>query len=129
MSKSELKRLCTQNPLDADERIAELEQRVKVLVDAAGNLATFIRTKHLCGTDTYKFLDAFDIALNQTPQQTADQIERGHIEWMMKLPPAYDAIYAAWHGAGVDIAGGNWNRFANMLPECVLIPELQEPKE
>jgi hypothetical protein len=29
---------------------------------------------------------------------------------------AVDAIYAAWHGAGVDIAGGNWERFVGMLP-------------
>lgn len=27
-----------------------------------------------------------------------------------------EAIYAAWHGAGVDIAGGNWKRFVEMLP-------------
>lgn len=26
-----------------------------------------------------------------------------------------EAIYAAWHGAGVDIAGGNWKRFVGML--------------
>lgn len=25
-------------------------------------------------------------------------------------------IYAAWHGAGVDIAGGNWDRFVGTLP-------------
>ena len=31
-------------------------------------------------------------------------------------PMAMEAIYAAWHGAGVDIAGGDWNRFAKMLP-------------
>lgn len=29
-----------------------------------------------------------------------------------------DAIYAAWHGAGVDIAGGNWPRFVGMLPNA-----------
>jgi len=29
-----------------------------------------------------------------------------------------DAIYAAWHGAGVDIAGGNWARFVGMLPRA-----------
>ena len=28
-----------------------------------------------------------------------------------------DIIYAAWHGAGVDIAGGNWARFVGMLPK------------
>ena len=27
-----------------------------------------------------------------------------------------DTIYAAWHGAGVDIAGGSWARFVGMLP-------------
>ena len=27
-----------------------------------------------------------------------------------------EAIYAAWHGAGVDIAGGNWARFVGVLP-------------
>ncbi len=31
-------------------------------------------------------------------------------------PAILDAIYAAWHGAGVDIAGGNWERFVGMLP-------------
>ena len=27
----------------------------------------------------------------------------------------FEAIYAAWHGAGVDIAGGNWTLFVSML--------------
>ena len=41
--------------------------------------------------------------------------ERQRID--VSLTPAQvDAIYAAWHGAGVDIAGGNWNRFVGMLP-------------
>lgn len=31
-------------------------------------------------------------------------------------PAMVEAIYAAWHGAGVDIAGGNWARFVGMLP-------------
>lgn len=31
-------------------------------------------------------------------------------------PDVIEAIYAAWHGAGVDIAGGNWDRFVGMLP-------------
>ena len=31
-------------------------------------------------------------------------------------PPMIEAVYAAWHGAGVDIAGGNWRRFVGMLP-------------
>lgn len=30
--------------------------------------------------------------------------------------PMVEAIYAAWHGAGVDLAGGNWKRFVGMLP-------------
>jgi hypothetical protein len=41
------------------------------------------------------------------------------------LPPSVEfteemieAIYAAWHGAGVDIAGGNWDRFVGMLPRA-----------
>ena len=29
-----------------------------------------------------------------------------------------EAIYAAWHGAGVDITGGNWARFVGMLPRA-----------
>jgi hypothetical protein len=33
-------------------------------------------------------------------------------------PQMIDAIYAAWHGAGVDIAGGNWARFVGMLPRA-----------
>lgn len=32
--------------------------------------------------------------------------------------PMVEAIYAAWHGAGVDIAGGNWARFVGMLPRA-----------
>ena len=28
---------------------------------------------------------------------------------------ALDAIYAAWHGAGIDILGGDWTRFVGML--------------
>jgi hypothetical protein len=32
--------------------------------------------------------------------------------------PMIEAIYAAWHGAGVDIAGGNWARFVGMLPRA-----------
>ncbi len=32
-------------------------------------------------------------------------------------PAMLEAIYAAWHGAGVDIAGGNWTRFVGMLPK------------
>jgi hypothetical protein len=31
-------------------------------------------------------------------------------------PLSMDAIYGAWRGAGVDIAGGNWSRFVGMLP-------------
>lgn len=31
-------------------------------------------------------------------------------------PEMVDAIYAAWHGSGVDIAGGDWRRFVGMLP-------------
>jgi hypothetical protein len=34
-----------------------------------------------------------------------------------------EGIYAAWHGAGVDIAGGNWSRFVGMLP---LPPQVKE---
>ena len=43
-------------------------------------------------------------------------------QWNRRASPAsvpegltLDAIYAAWHGAGVDIAGGNWKRFVVML--------------
>lgn len=32
--------------------------------------------------------------------------------------PMVEAIYAAWHGAGVDLAGGNWTRFVGMLPRA-----------
>ena len=42
-------------------------------------------------------------------------------------PVAIDVIYAAWHGAGVDIAGGNWSRFAGMLPTLYIRPQAQEP--
>ena len=33
-------------------------------------------------------------------------------------PEMVEAVYAAWHGAGVDIAGGNWERFVGMLPRA-----------
>jgi hypothetical protein len=33
-------------------------------------------------------------------------------------PQMIEYIYAAWHGAGVDIAGGNWARFVGMLPRA-----------
>ena len=33
-------------------------------------------------------------------------------------PQMIEAIYAAWHGAGVDIAGGNWTHFVGMLPRA-----------
>lgn len=33
-------------------------------------------------------------------------------------PAMIEAIYAAWHGAGIDIAGGNWARFVGMLPRA-----------
>lgn len=40
-------------------------------------------------------------------------------------PVALDAIYAAWHGAGVDIAGGNWKRFVGMLPPLFTHPAIE----
>ena len=33
-------------------------------------------------------------------------------------PMMNEAIYAAWHGAGDDISGGDWARFAGMLPRA-----------
>ena len=27
-----------------------------------------------------------------------------------------EAIYEAWHGAGIDIIGGSWGKFVSMLP-------------
>ncbi len=41
-------------------------------------------------------------------------------------PVAMDAVYAAWHGAGVDIAGGNWSRFVGMLPALYTSPPAQQ---
>lgn len=40
-------------------------------------------------------------------------------------PASMDAIYGAWHGAGVDIAGGNWSRFVGMLPPLYTTPPAQ----
>lgn len=37
-------------------------------------------------------------------------------------PVALDAIYAAWHGAGIDILGGDWTRFVGMLPPLYTHP-------
>ena len=37
-------------------------------------------------------------------------------------PVALDAIYAAWHGVGVDIAGGDWGRFVELLPPIYTTP-------
>jgi hypothetical protein len=92
MSKSELKRQCAQNPMEMAERIAELEQRVKVLQDGLRKL--------LIGEDfSIGYNEGNHIAelLNQTPQQTAEQIERWHVEWMMKLP-----TFGVWHQGETD---------------------------
>lgn len=43
----------------------------------------------------------------------------------VSMDDAFDAIYAAWHGAGVDIAGGNWQRFVGMLPPLYTAPPAQ----
>ena len=40
-----------------------------------------------------------------------------------------DAIHAAWHGAGVDIAGGNWKRFVVMLSDSPTPPVSEERKD
>lgn len=59
------------------EQIYQYQQRVKVLTDAMLKLSEM------------QIVEQFEIietALNATPQQTAAQIERWHIEWMMKLP-------------------------------------------
>ena len=37
-------------------------------------------------------------------------------------PVALDAIYAAWHGAGIDILGGDWTPFVGMLPPLYTHP-------
>ena len=33
-------------------------------------------------------------------------------------PAMVEAIYVAWRGSGVDVAGGNWARFVGMLPRA-----------
>ena len=38
-------------------------------------------------------------------------------------PAMMEAIYAAWHGSGVDVAGGNWERFVGMLPRSGANPK------
>ena len=63
---------------DSAKKILELEQRVKVLTDALNEISTFPRRRMPA--------DIANEALNSTPQQTAAQIERWHIEWMMSLP-------------------------------------------
>ena len=40
-----------------------------------------------------------------------------------------DAIHAAWHGAGVDIAGGNWKRFVVMLAAAPTPPSTEDRKD
>ena len=40
-----------------------------------------------------------------------------------------DAIHAAWHGAGVDIAGGNWKRFVVMLSAAPTPPSTEDRKD
>ena len=47
-------------------------------------------------------------------QPLAQKAEQGPVF----TPQMIEAIYAAWHGAGVDIAGGNWARFVGMLPRA-----------
>lgn len=90
-SKSELKRLCTQDPVGMAKKILELEQRVKVLTDALHSIDNACIE---CEGDDGELVFSVDSdtihamrdVIEQTPQQTAAQIERGHIEWMMKLP-------------------------------------------
>ena len=40
-----------------------------------------------------------------------------------------NAIHAAWHGAGVDIAGGNWKRFVVMLSAAPTPPSTEDRKD
>ena len=40
-----------------------------------------------------------------------------------------NAIHAAWHGAGVDIAGGNWKRFVVMLSAAPTPPVSEDRKD
>lgn len=74
---------------DAAKKILELEQRVKVLTEVLGPFVREARDYVSGGNkQLIKMVRNGERALNQTPQQTAAQIERGHIEWMMKLPVA-----------------------------------------
>jgi hypothetical protein len=40
------------------------------------------------------------------------QVAKGEPVFTLRM---VEAIYAAWHGAGVDIAGGDWRRFVGRL--------------
>ena len=63
------------------------------------------------------FSDSFADSISKL-RQAIEQAEK-------QEPVAGDVIYAAWHGAGVDIAGGNWTRFVSMLPPLYTTPQPQ----
>lgn len=72
-------------------KILELEQRVKVLAGFVIELAEAVDNARDDIGGSRPQLDILRDAVavaQQTPQQTAAQIERWHIEWMMKLPVA-----------------------------------------
>lgn len=48
----------------------------------------------------------------------ATAVEREERKRAVLTPEQLDAVYSAWHGAGIDIAGGNWARFVGMLPKA-----------
>lgn len=64
-----------------DKKILELWKRVKVLTDGLQKIVT---NGDYTAPEGMKRIA--QETLNATPQQTAAQIERGHVEWMMKLP-------------------------------------------
>lgn len=76
---------------DAAKKILELEHRVKVLTNvlkrASKSLGAFCGDEGW-GMQDMNTMDDVDAVLAFTPQQTAAQIERWHIEWMMNLVPS-----------------------------------------
>ena len=73
---------------------------------------------------------ALEVAEKQFPQLPEEVLDFAEI-FLAELSKraesvALDDIYAAWHGAGVDIAGGNWKRFSGMLPKLFTFPPIHD---
>jgi len=114
---------------ESQKREAELQAAARFWQDRAGQFSGEIedlRTR-LSGQT-----EEMDDLKKQFALYYQEGYEEGHnkaLTEMSHIPAvkAVDAIYAAWHVSGVDMAGGNWNRFSEMLPELIIRPKAPQP--